>query len=1073
MREVPELHHLADVDSARGAAVLRPRGVYLVTGASGRLAKLLAEYLAREWSARLVLVGRSPASALRAHLDRLKALGGSALYVEADVARRHDVARAVRVARASFGSVNGVFHVAGATRDGLIWNKDVVTATSVLQPKMAGALYLDIATRREPLDLFVEYSSLAGVTGNVGQCDYAFANAYLDAFADLREGLRRRGRRSGKTISIAWPLWENGGMSVDDGTKRRLRDAGLGALPDRAGTPALLAGLSAPAPLVVVVHGQRAVFERVLRIAPEVRAESQRAAAHPPALEAATVTGRMRASLVEGATSLLVDVISEETKLEPARIQRDRPLEEYGIESVAVLAMTERLERTFGALPKTLFFEFKTVRALAEHFADAYPAKLAEVLGVSGQAAAARGDERVPAARVVTRAAPAVPPPPPETATSRGGSPPDDAVAIIGLKGRYPQAPSLEALWENLRSGRDCVTEVPAARWDASRHFDAEKGRPGKTYGRWGGFLDDVDAFDALFFGISPKEAELMDPQERLFCETAWETFEDAGYARAALAGRRVGVFVGAMWSQYQLWYRDEEGAAVAPRSSFASIANRVSYLLGLTGPSLAVDTMCSSSLTALHLACESIRRGECDLALAGGVNLSLHPSKYVQLAEGRFLSSDGRCRSFAAGADGYVPAEAVGAVLLKPLARAIEDGDQVYAVVRATHVGHGGRSNGYGVPDPGAQGALVAEALAKANVDPRTVGYVEAQGIGSALGDPIEIAGLQKAFGTGRAAPCAIGSIKSNIGHAEAAAGIAGVTKVVLQLQHRTLVPSLHAETPNPHIDFDAVPFRVQRELSGWSAPEGAPRRACVSAFGAGGANAHVVLEEHVEAARPGSTAAAGPQLLVLSARTRYALGGQAARLGAHLSAAGDAVSLADVAFTLQVGREPMRWRLAVIATSVRESVAALERAARDPVGAADGRTVFARDAERASDLRAVLERPLGASLVDLAVARRDVEALGELWTAGASVEWRALHDGRRRLPLPTYPFERSRYWVGRTAAAAGAVALGPERAAPPASSPDPLADDAIEPVETFIRRSLALDLKLDPATLEADRDV
>jgi thioester reductase-like protein len=388
--------------------------------------------------------------------------------------------------------------------------------------------------------------------------------------------------------------------------------------------------------------------------------------------------------------------------------------------------------------------------------------------------------------------------------------------------------------------------------------------------------------------------------------------------------------------------------------------------------------------------------------------------------------------------------------------------------------VNHAGRSNGYGVPDPGAQGALIAEALAKAGVDPRTIGYVEAQGIGSALGDPIEIAGLRKAFGDGGGrAPCAIGSIKSNIGHAEAAAGIAGVTKAILQLRHRTLVPSLHAEELNPHIEFGDAPFRVQRELAEWSAPEGTPRRACVSAFGAGGANAHVVLEEHAAGGGAALQLSAERHLVVLSARTKDALARAATRLHAHLGAAGDALAIGSVALTLQVGREGMRWRLAVIASSMAELLPALERAGRDPLGATDGRTVFARDAEAASDLRALLEKPIGASLVELATQRADLEALADLWTAGATIGWRALHaPGQSRIPLPTYPFARTRYWVGRSAPAAGAVALGAEQATLPAT--EPRTDHrAIESVETFIRETLAGELKLDPGLLEAGRDV
>ncbi|WP_257389582.1 type I polyketide synthase, partial [Tahibacter caeni] len=413
-------------------------------------------------------------------------------------------------------------------------------------------------------------------------------------------------------------------------------------------------------------------------------------------------------------------------------------------------------------------------------------------------------------------------------------------VAIVGLAGRYPQADDLDRFWEVLRDGRDCITEIPAGRWDHARYFDADRNRAGKSYSKWGGFLSDIDKFDPLFFSIAPKEAELLDPQERLFLETAWQTVEDAGYGRQSLAGTRTGVYVGVMWGQYELYGVDSlaAGHVGVPSSSQASIANRVSYFFNLHGPSIALDTMCSSSLTAIHLACEEIRRGNIDAAIAGGVNVSVHPHKYLTLSQGKFAASDGRCRSFGAGGDGYVPGEGVGAVFLKPLEHALRDGDHIYGVVRASSINHGGKTNGYTVPNPNAQAELIRAALDQARIAPQSLDYIEAHGTGTALGDPIEITGLSKALAETDESGwrCAIGSVKSNIGHLESAAGIAALTKVLLQLRHGALVPSLHAEPANPHIDFARTPFRVQTALAPWPRRDGQPRRSGISSFGAGG---------------------------------------------------------------------------------------------------------------------------------------------------------------------------------------------------------------------------------------------
>ncbi|MEU3907628.1 SDR family NAD(P)-dependent oxidoreductase [Streptomyces goshikiensis] len=461
-----------------------------------------------------------------------------------------------------------------------------------------------------------------------------------------------------------------------------------------------------------------------------------------------------------------------------------------------------------------------------------------------------------------------------------------DAIAVVGLAGRYPRAADPAEFWSNLRAGLDCVTEVPADRWPHEQYFDPRPNTPGRTYGKWGGFIDGADRFDRAFFGISRREAERMDPQERLFLTAAWQAFEDAGYRPDRLADREAGVFVGVMSSHFQLV--DDDPGQPLPLALHSSVANRVSYRMDLRGPSIAVDTACSSSLTAIHLAVRAIRAGECSWAVAGGVNVMPHPEKYLQLAAGQWLSRDGRCRSFGAGGTGYVPGEGVGALVLKPLAAARADGDHVYGVIRGSRLGHGGRASGFTVPNPAAQTAVVTGALTAAGVDPATIGYIEAHGTGTSLGDPIEVQGLRDAF-AGVETTCALGSVKSVIGHLESAAGVAAVTKVLLQLRHRTLVPTLHCEEVNPALRLDDSPFRLQRTTEPWPAGPAGVRRAGVSSFGAGGSNAHLILEE----AEPLPPAAepAGPAVLVLSAEDDDQLARVAGDLLAVLEQDGGAV--------------------------------------------------------------------------------------------------------------------------------------------------------------------------------------
>jgi polyketide synthase PksN len=618
----------------------------------------------------------------------------------------------------------------------------------------------------------------------------------------------------------------------------------------------------------------------------------------------------------------------------------------------------------------------------------------------------------------------------------RAPAPPaEQDIAIVGLAGRYPQAETLEAFWRNLAEGRDCIEEVPPGRWDHPRY--AARSTQG-TWSRWGGFLRDADAFDPLFFGIAPLEAERMDPQERLVLQTAWHTLEDAGYNRAALeqaCGNRVGVFIGVMYSEYQLYPSLEQGLGMS--GSYGTIANRVSYVLNLRGPSMAIDTMCSSSLTALHLACESIRRGDCAWALAGGVNLSLHPSKYATHAVLNMPSSDGRCHSFGAGGDGFVPGEGVGAVLLKPLAQALADGDHVYGVIKASAINHGGKTNGYTVPSPDAQQALVATALQRAGLHPRAISYVEAHGTGTALGDPIEIAGLSRAFGehTAERQFCAIGSVKSNIGHCESAAGIAGLTKVLLQLQHGELAPSLHARVPNPNIDFSRTPFVLQQERAEWRRPvvqadgqaRELPRIAGISSFGAGGSNAHVIVAEPpgADGAAPYRRPPGQPALVLLSARSEARLQEQARQLLAALEQGrvrDD--NLDDVAYTLQVGREPLEHRLAFMVEGTAELG---ERLRELLAGAAEVEGVFRDQARRhRGDLALLVADEDMASTIEAWVRKGKFAKLLELWVRGFAFDWRQLYGEHqpRRVSLPGYPFARDRYWAAPPPASPSAAA-------------------------------------------------
>jgi polyketide synthase PksL len=998
---------------------IRESGVYLITGGLGGLGRTFSRYLAEAYRARLILIGRSqPAAEGDTFITELKNIGAEAIYLCADVAVQGELEIALAAGRSKFGKIQGVIHTAGLIQDSFILKKE--DFSTVIRPKVFGALTLDRLTANDPLEFFVLFSSIAGVFGNVGQSDYAYANRFLDEFARLRERRRASQERSGVTVSIAWPFWRNGGMRLDKELEiRKLSELGLRPLEDKQGISIFETALRAGEPEIVGLSGTTETV-RTLFLQSEDKAGqlSERTAGLAPDAGLAAV-------LSERTLQYLSRVFSELVRIPQNRIRPTDSFDKFGIDSIMVMEFTRLLEKDFADLPKTLLFEHRNLADLSAYFVSAHATGLQQLFGVNKEHLPESGEQMTPPEIGVTsEVAPqlgpvteAVPP------TAHASEPVADEIAIIGVFGRYPMADDLAQFWDNLRSGRDCIVEIPPERWDYRIFYDPEPGKLGKTRNKWGGFMNDVDRFDPQFFSITPREASALDPQERLFLETAWRTVEDAGYRKSTLAGKKVGVFVGVMYGQYQLYGAgDVESGNVFPLSSFySSIANRVSYFFDWRGPSMAIDTMCSSSLTAIHLACESLHRRESEVALAGGVNATLHPHKDMLMAPGGFAASDGRCRSFGEGGDGYVPGEGVGAVLLKRLSQAIADHDHIYAIIKATSLNHGGKTNGYTVPNPNAQADLVLEAFSQSRIDPSTVNYFEAHGTGTALGDPIEIAGMTKAFREATGAHrCAVGSVKSNIGHLESAAGIAGLTKVLLQMQHAEIVPSLHSARLNPNIRFAESSFYVPQRVETWepaaSRNDVAVRRAGVSSFGAGGANAHILIEEFVASETRAFAATEVPGVFVLSAKNEDRLRARAEQLASYLSRIErDQVPLIDLAYTLQVGREAFNQRLAIVANDLEK----LSECLAGFLSGNENEAIFKGNTQDDEErLGLFLDGEEGEVLLESLIRQRKWPKLARFWASGGEVNWERLYEGVnvRRVSLPTYPFAGQRYWAPET---------------------------------------------------------
>jgi acyl transferase domain-containing protein/acyl carrier protein len=884
-----------------GSAPRERAGTVLITGGTGGLGALLARHLAGAHDGRrLLLVSRRGPRAEGAGelLAELAELGCEASIVACDVADREELAALIAAIPGEY-PLTAVIHAAGVLEDGVIETLDPELLERVMRPKVDAALQLHELTADLELSDFVLFSSAAGLLGSPGQGGYAAANAFLDALA-----YRRRAQGFAAT-SLAWGLWsEASGMTGDLGRAgaARMGRLGIAALSSEQGLELLDIALAAHRPLLVPMRLDVAALRAQARVG--MLPALLRGVVRVPARRRRDVSGllaRRLADLPETEwDAAVLEVVRGEVAVvlghdSPDAVDPERAFKELGFDSLGAVELRNRLTQATGVrLTATLIFDHPTVLAVASFLR-------------------ARVESAADGASAPTRGA-----------RAHAGEP----VAIVGMGCRYPgPARSPRELWELVAEGVDAISDFPTDRgWDLDRLFDPDPDHRGTSYVREGGFIQQAGEFDAGFFGIGPREALAMDPQQRLLLEVTWEAFEHAGIDPASLRGSGASVFAGGSSSGYLSGASGELEGLRLTGTAPSVISGRLSYVLGLEGSAVSVDTACSSSLVALHLACQALRQGECSLALAAGVAVQATPGMFVEFSRQRGLAPNGRCKSFGAGADGTIWSEGAGVLVLERLSDAVGNGHRVLAVVRGSATNQDGASNGLTAPNGPSQERVIRQALANAGLAAADVDAVEAHGTGTALGDPIEAQALLATYGQGRAnGALRLGSIKSNIGHSIAAAGVAGVIKMVMALRHGVLPATLHAEEPSPHVDWSAGEVRLLTAPEPWPRGE-RPRRAGVSSFGISGTNAHVILEE----APPTEDAPRVAQepfalALLVSARSDAALRGQAESLRAYLLASPE-LALVDVAFSLASARAQFERRAAVVGGDRETLLAGLE---------------------------------------------------------------------------------------------------------------------------------------------------
>ncbi|RCJ16571.1 hypothetical protein A6S26_33180 [Nostoc sp. ATCC 43529] len=710
----------------------------------------------------------------------------------------------------------------------------------------------------------------------------------------------------------------------------------------------------------------------------------------------------------------IISIFSEILKLQPEEIASKSGFDQLGVDSLINLQIVKRMEQDLGNLPKTLLFEYGSIPSITEFLIAEHRSSCEQFLfSNSSQPTSTQEDLKTLSSPVVA-------------VTQQPKSYTDD-VAIVGIGGLFPGSPTLEDFWNNLKECRELIAEIPPERFNLSEFYGNLPQDFNGNISKWGSFLEDIAAFDPLFFGISPAEAELMDPQQRLFLQVVWKTLEDAGYRPSHFPN--MGVFVGVCSFDY-FELAQKSGQVGNPHTpsglSHAVLANRISYFMNWHGPSEPVNTACSSSLVAVHRAVQAIQSGECEAAIAGGVNLIITPPQYIAYSQAGFLSPDGRCRPFDQNANGFVRGEGVGALLLKPLKQAQKDKDYIYAVIKGTGVNHGGRVPSLTVPNAHAQADLIRQVYEKAEIDPYTISYIEAHGTGTQLGDPLEINGLKRAFASFKSSlespypVCGIGSVKANIGHLEAAAGITGVIKVLLCMKNKILPGSPSFQVINPYIEIADSPFYILSKTKDWEVLKDKqgrpiPRRAGVSSFGFGGANAHILLEEyasqnadvHQQETQPLS------QFILLSARNQERLHEYIKNFSQFLNNSiqeEKPAFLSDIAYTLQVGREPMAARIALWVKSKAELAELLELVVQ---GNLETNKVFT--AQKTKQLPTFESENEKQILVQDLITNQKYEQLMQHWVNGLDINWETLNSNSlaHKVSLPTYPFARERYWL------------------------------------------------------------
>ncbi|KMO08350.1 SDR family NAD(P)-dependent oxidoreductase, partial [Bacillus amyloliquefaciens] len=803
----------------------------VITGGTGGIGRAIAEDLVKRGVKKLVLTGTRPLP-LRSEWDHLlkegrqdektvsniklfqsfEEKGVNYLYYSGSLTNEEKLRSFFHQVSLEFKDISGIIHCAGLHSGGnpAFIHKRMSEFKTVYGPKVTGLQNLERIFNNRPLDFFILFSSIAAQSPKLskGMTDYASANAYMDYFAAYHF-------QKGRTYftSINWPSWKEVGMGTV--TSPLYDELGLNSLSTREGLAILYHALEKKSANIIPIVKKGTVFhaDSLLNI-------NKTGGASVPVRRQETPDTFDHS---EGLVSELSAVFAEELSIPLEKLNPNTDFQEYGVDSILLVSIIHRIEAMIQKkIDPTVLLEHNTIHGLAEYIGKTAPPLKKQIEQTDSQSSNQQDMQSVTSRNTE-----------PQTASSA-------KIAVIGIGCKFPGAADKEEFWNNLRKGKNHIKEVPDSRWNIEENYSPVQ-QKGKSISKWGGFINGIGSFDPEYFRMEEEKAIQTDPLIRHFLETSVQTVRDAGYEETELSGKKVGVFVGSRMGGYGHKLPKESSSHIVGLSQ-NFIASHVSHFFNFHGPSMVSDTACSSSLVSIHLACQSIKNGDSEMALAGGADLLLDEIPYLMLTEGGALSPDGQCFTFDERANGFVPGEGFGAVLLKPLEKAKADGDRIYGIIEASAINNDGATMGITTPNPKLQEQVIQDAFEKADITPGSVSYVETHGTGTMIGDPIELQALTKVFrrDTNKTQFCGVGSVKTNIGHLLSAAGAASFIKVILSIWHKEIPPTLNCETPNPRFEFEKSPFYPNTELRSW---KDGKRRAGISAFGFGGTNAHLLV--------------------------------------------------------------------------------------------------------------------------------------------------------------------------------------------------------------------------------------